>query len=451
MFIKLKKTLFFVLLISGCLINAQGVFNLSSEKTSKIKFQLINNVIVVPVELNGIKLSFVLDTGVSRPILFNLVNMDSLLIKNTEKSFLRGLGNQGNIAAIKSKGNIIKIGEAIAVNKEIAVVFDETINFTPRLGVNVHGIIGYDIFKDFIVELNYSSKYIRLHVPRFFNLKKVKKWTETKIEVIDKKPYLNASTIINSKQIPLKLLMDTGNSDALWLFENSNQNIKRPTTNYFDDFLGKGLSGAVYGVRSKVDNFSIESYVLENVNTAYPDSASLGIVKKFKARNGSVSGNILKRFNMFFDYDNSRLWLKKNRNFKDPFYYNNSGVVIEQHGFRVVKEAIKNKSYDSYRANEIEGAKSIDVLTRYRYELKPSYEIVELRPNSNAKTAGLKIGDVIVAINGNQTSKLSLQQVNSFLFNKKGKLLRITVNRFGEDIRYRFKLDDVFKTKSPSK
>ena len=144
-------TLFFCFLLQG-----QNSFNLPVAKSSKIRFQLINNIIVMPVELNGVKLSFVLDTGVSRPILFNLVNMDSLQIKNTERAYLRGLGSNGTIQAVRSKGNIIKIGEAIAVNRDVSMVFDPSINFTPRLGVPVHGIIGYDIFKDFIVEVAYS-------------------------------------------------------------------------------------------------------------------------------------------------------------------------------------------------------------------------------------------------------------------------------------------------------
>ena len=33
----------------------------------------------------------------------------------------------------------------------------------------------------------------------------------------------------------------------------------------------------------------------------------------YKDRNGSLGGDILKRFNLFFDYANKKLYLKKNR------------------------------------------------------------------------------------------------------------------------------------------
>ncbi|WP_188373715.1 retropepsin-like aspartic protease [Winogradskyella haliclonae] len=401
----------------------------------------------MPVELNGIKLSFVLDTGVSRPILFNLVNMDSLLIKNRERAYLRGLGSNGTIPAVKSKGNIIKIGEAIAINRDVSLVFDPTINFTSRLGIPVHGIIGYDIFKDFVVEINYSSKYIRLHKSKFFKARKLSKWKNLPIEIIDRKPYLNGSVSLNSNKIPVKLLIDTGSSDALWLFEKSRKDIDIPSEKRFRDFLGKGLSGAVYGVRSKVETFNIDSFNLYNVNVAFPDSTSLTIARKFKERNGSVSGNILKRFNLFFDYSRGRLWLKKNGNFKLPFYYNNSGITIEQNGFRVVKE-LKNKVRQDGYGREVDVG--VDLVDRYSFVLKPSFQVVELRENSNASKVGIRIGDAVIGLNGRQTNSMTLHDINEFLYDKKGTVLRIRVDRNGKIMSFKFKLDDVFQKKEPS-
>lgn len=444
--------LFFLpVLFVTSLVHGQTSFNLSKDKSSKIRFQLINNIIVMPVELNGVKLSFVLDTGVSRPILFNLANLDSLQIKNTERSFLRGLGNNGNIQAIRSKGNIIKVGDAIAVNRDVSMVFDTSINFTSRLGVPVHGIIGYSIFKDFVVEINYNSKYIRLYTPPYFKYKKRNKWEKLQIEIINRKPYLQAEVNLNSNKIPVKLLIDTGGSDALWLFEKSQENIEIPVDKKFRDFLGKGLSGAVYGFRSKVESFNLASHKLNNVNVAFPDSLSLNIARRFKERNGSVSGNILKRFNLFFYYEKGELWLKKNGNFKTPFYYNNSGITVEQNGLRVVKELqIKNGS-DGYGGEAKGSNRSINVANKYTLVLKPSFQVVELRENSNANKSGVKIGDVIISINGKHTSSMTLQQVNAFLYDKKGKLLRLQVERNGNRQGFKFQLDDVFKKKEPSR
>ena len=75
---------------------SQGEFIVQNKrKSDKIHFKFINNLIVIPVEINGVELSFLLDTGVSKPIIFNFLNLsDSLKIKNTERIYLRGLGRR---------------------------------------------------------------------------------------------------------------------------------------------------------------------------------------------------------------------------------------------------------------------------------------------------------------------------------------------------------------------
>lgn len=437
---------FFIFLLAP-FANGQNRFNLSKEKSSKIRFQLINNIIIIPVELNGIELSFVLDTGVSRPILFNIVNMDSLQMRNTETIFLRGLGSEGNIEAVKSKGNIIRVGDAVAVNRDVFVVFDPTINFTPRLGVNVHGIIGYDLFKDFVIEINYTSKFIRLHHPSFFKPKTSSKWKTIPIELYKNKPYLNANVTLGTNSIPVKLLIDSGGSDALWLFED--ENITAPETMFFNDFLGKGLSGAVYGKRSKVKSFGLNKFELDGVNVAFPDSASITIARNFKERNGSIAGNVLKRFNMFIDYKHKNIQLKKNRLFKQRFNYNNSGIVLEQNGLRVVKEQ-KKPNFNTPSPGVNNDLNTIDFLIRYKYSLKPAYTIVKLRETSNAKAAGLQIDDVIITVNGKPTHSMELQQVNQYLFDKEGSVIRLGVDRDGKKLFFQFKLDDVFNQKNES-
>jgi hypothetical protein len=441
------KYITFLLFLFSCVLTSQTRFNLSNSKSNKIRFQLVNNIIVFPVELNGVKLSFVLDTGVSRLILFNLVNLDSLQIKNVEKIYLQGLGSEGTIQAVKSKGNFLKIGNAISVNQDVSIVFDNSINFTPRLGIPVHGIIGYDIFKDFIVEINYSSKYIRLHRHDSFQINSLKKWKTLPINIKRNKPYLNALVNNKSKTIDVKLLIDTGGSDALWLFENSSLGINHKDDVFFEDFLGKGLSGAVYGKRSKISSFELGSYILNNVNVSYPDSSSLSIARNYKERNGSISGNLLKRFNIFFDYKNKNIRIKKNKNFKSPFYYNNSGIVLEQRGVRVVKKAI-NQSAQNYGQKNQDGVKTINLSFRQELVLRPAFLVVELRPKSNAVISGVKLGDLILAINGKKTSEMTLQEVNSFFYNKEGKTIRLKVERNNTIFSFAFQLDNVFKKKS---
>lgn len=442
-------TFFCCVLLSLFSLNAQGNFNMQVHKSRKIRFELINNLIVLPLELNGIKLSFVLDTGVSKPILFNLVNTDSLAIKSVETIYLRGLGEGGSIKALRSRGNLLRMGDAINVNQDVYVVFDSNLNFTPRLGVPVHGIIGYDLFKDFIVEINYSSEYIRLYKQDEFKASFSKKWQSLPITLNNKKPYLDAEVTIDSKVIPVKLLIDTGGSDALWLFESEELGLLPDSELYFEDYLGKGLSGSVYGKRTKIDGFKLGEYSQQNVNVAFPDSSSLSLAQQYKERRGSISGNVLKRFNMFFDYEQGQIYFKKNSLFKEPYYYNNSGLVVEQRGTRIVKEVKKASSGGLYNRKNSDGVTSVSSGINYTYSLKPSFEIVEIRESSNAKAAGLKVGDVIVSINGEEAHTISLQELNEFFYDRKGKVIRLKVDRDDKILAFKFELDDVFAKKSP--
>ncbi|MGB0981286.1 MAG: aspartyl protease family protein [Winogradskyella sp.] len=440
---------FFVFAFST--ITAQGEFSIKRNKSEKIRFKLINNLMIIPVSINGVTLSFVLDTGVSKPILFNLADSDSLEVKNVETIFLHGLGSGGKIEALKSNGNRFTVGNATKENQTMYVVYDNNLDFGLRLGLPIHGIIGYDLFKDFIVEVNYTSTYIRLHNRKFFKPKTSKKWKQIPIDIIKRKPYINAKVTIGDSKTIVKLLIDTGGSDALWLFEEEKKGLVPDKNLYFDDYLGAGLSGAVYGKRSKVAALELSDFQLNKVNVAYPDSTSIALARKQKNRNGSIAGGILKRFNYFFDYNNEMLYLKKNYQFKTPFYYNNSGITFQHNGVRVVKQQINKINRGSYTSKNNENAKQIDFSINYVYSLKPAFQIVEIRETSNAYKVGLRKGDVLISINGKPSYNLDLNKINASLYNKEGKVVTLRIERNQKQIKYQFKLDNVFKKQELSK
>lgn len=437
-----KCALTLLFFISSLTIFGQSRFDLPRANSDKIKFQLIDNLIIIPVEVNGVKLSFLLDTGVSKPILFNITNIDTLQVNNVETVYLRGLGGGEPVEALKSQNNLFKIGNAINIDQDIFVVFDSSINFTPRLGIPVHGIIGFDLFRDFIVEIKYSSKFIILNKPEFYKYKNCKKCEQFNLSFHNNKPYINGEVIIDDKNLPVKLLIDTGSSDALWLFEEDSLGMKPLNNNYFDDFLGKGLSGSVYGKRSKVKSFNLKSFVLNDVNVAFPDSTSISYAKRHEGRNGSVSGELLKRFNIIMDYKNARITLKKNNRFNSPFNYNKSGIVLEQDGIRVVKE---KQTILPESSNESRDANTIYLDYKFRYSLKPDFKIAELRKDSPAVRAGLLVGDVIISINGRSTYTMKLQDLVEIFSGDDNRLIRLEIERNFIPMRFTFRLENPLK------
>jgi hypothetical protein len=251
---------------------------------------------------------------------------------------------------------------------------------------------------------------------------------------------------IGNNKIPIKLLIDSGGSDALWLFEDENLGIKS-ADRYFQDFLGHGLNGSVYGKRSKIESFSLKNFTLKNVNVAFPDSTYTLFARNFKDRNGSLAGNILKRFNIIIDYQRAIITLKKNNHFKYKFSYNKSGIELAHHGFRLVKE-LDNKSLSKKTAfnknDEVLKSKKFLINPDYKISLKPAFVIVELRENSPAQKAGLLHGDVVVKVNNFATYKLSLQKLMRIFYGDAGKSVRLKVDRNGELLTFHFKLKDIF-------
>ena len=428
---------------------SQNKFTLQTKKgTDKIRFQLINNLIILPIEVNGVTLSFLLDTGVSRPIIFNYLNItDTVKIRDTETILLKGLGEGEPVEALKSRNNIFKVGEAIKINQELYAIFDPSLNFAPRLGVPVHGIVGYDLFKDFVIEINYISKYITITNPEDYVYKECKKCTKLNLEFYNNKPYIRGLVKINDKEIPVKLLIDSGGSDALWLFEDESLGIQ-PNDEYFEDFLGHGLSGSVYGKRSKIDAFSLRNFKFRNANVAFPDSLSIAYAKEHIGRNGSLGGNILKRFNIIMDYRKAAITLKKNSNFNDKFSYNKSGIEVEHNGVRLIRE--EDNSFEQYGligSSETESTANttrVVVETKYKLALKPAYSIVELRKGSPAEIAGLEIGDVILTVNGKSTHNIKLQEIVQMFYEDSGKRIKLRVDRNGIILYYEFILKSLF-------
>lgn len=420
---------------------AQANFKLPEGRSKEsIRFRFINNHIIVPVEVNGVELSFILDTGVNKPILFNLTENDSLEVRNVEEIYLRGLGEGSSVLAYHSKGNRFKIGDIYNMNQELYVVLDEEINFSPRLGFPVHGMIGFDILRDFIVEVNYVSKRLRFYDPGRYNYKKCSKCETLPITLINNKPYIKANIAISqSEEREVNLLIDSGSSDALWLFENNELDINLPKNNFYD-FLGRGLSGSIYGERTRVKSLRIGSFKLEGAKAAFPDSLAIKYIPDLDNRNGSLGSEILRRFNFIMDYRGGSITLRKNSNFHDPFRYNMSGLDLQHNGMRFVQGSSTSANGIVKKGNDPSGVVQVLLSRDFKLTLYPSFEIAEIRPGSPSDIAGLKTGDVVLAINGKQAHNFSLQEVVEMLNEKPGKKIRLEVDRNGLRLQFYFEL-----------
>ena len=438
-----KLYLFTIIFLLFFLGHSQGHFRILKEKKSVVvPFKLINNLIVISVEVNGKELPFLLDSGVDKTILFNLKLSDSLQINNEEKIVLQGLGEGDPIHAIRSKNNVLRIKNIINPNQQIYVLLGEQFDLSAKMGIDINGIIGGDLFRNFIVKINYNSKRLVFYNPDTYKYKKCKKCISFPLEFYKRKPLINVVIENHLKEkIDVKLLIDSGGGDALWLFEDSHPKISVPEK-YFDDFLGKGLSGNIYGKRSLLEKLIIGDFVLENVSVSYPDSLSVVAALNNRERNGTLGANILTRFHVIFDYPNKKISLRKNGSkFNDPFYYNKSGIEVIYGGEMLVKE--KQSKLMSYNNTESDTKSITRVIFSYSLAYKPSYQIALLRDDSPAKNAGLLAGDIFLRINGKTAYELKLQEIVHILSGDANKKITLLIDRGGKQLKYRFLLKDL--------
>lgn len=415
----------------------------AGKKHEKIKFELINNLVIVPIEVNGTPLSFVLDSGVSTPILFNLSDRDSIQINEVSEITIRGLGEGEPIQALRSRNNKFKLGSIENQSQRLYVVLDKSLNFSPTLGIPIHGIIGYDLFRDFVVEMNYSSRSIKFHDPQKYTYRSNKKYQELPLTVIRKKAYVDGEVFLkDDESVPVRMLLDTGSSDAIWLLEN--EDIRVPDA-FYEDFLGRGLGGDVYGKRTRVRSMKLGTFALNNAKAAFPDKESFNAIKNLGNRNGSLGGEVLKRFNIIFDYRQNKITLRKNSNFHTPFHYNFSGIDLQHDGVRYVAERLANPSGLVTEAEDTFGNVQILMENTTRLSLVPEIVVSGIRAGSPADEAGLREGDVILAVNGKSIHSYKLQEVLQMLNQKKGKRIRVLIERYNSDLAFTFVLKDMFE------
>ena len=412
----------------------------NANKRVTIPFQLIDNLIFIPLLVNGIELTFLVDSGVEETVLFSLEDK-AVELKNKKTIRLVGLGSKEEVEGLKSVGNTIETKNFRSTNHLVYVILNQDFNLSSHVGIPVNGIIGYSLLKKHLVEINYRKRKIFLYNESSKIKKKLaRRYAQVPLSIEASKPYVQASIILRNEIMPVKLLADLGNSDALWLFQDTESKMQVPNKN-FDDYLGQGFSGDITGKRARIAGFEIAGFQFNKPVVAFPDSVSTKHVKMVADRKGSIGGEIFKRFKVVFDYNNNNMYLKKSGNFNLPFFYNKSGIEIKHIGMEWVKETV-NLKFESATSG-YKTIKSDNSNYRVKFTLKPIYVVSGFRPNSPAANSGLTKGDILVRINGKKINHYSLKELSSLIKTHKEKWLVMEVSRNNQLYKFTLELKDL--------
>jgi hypothetical protein len=424
---------------------SQNGFEIQGKKDIiKIPFKLVNNLVIIPLNVNGTSLNFLLDTGVRETLLFSLDETEQVKFESIEKIKFTGLGNKEPFDGFKSSNNLVSSKGFVDKNHIIYIVLDQNINISSQVGFPINGIIGYHFFKNHSIEIKYKQNKIYVYSSISSISKKAKnKYQKASISIEEGKPYIQTKIVFENQSVDFdaKLLIDTGNSDALWLFQDKNAAIRIPEKTY-SDFLGKGFGGNIYGERGRLKSFKLGGFIFNKPLISFPDSTATEGIEMVEDRVGSIGSEIMKRFNTLYDYQNNAIYLEKNGNFILPFNFNMSGLDIQHEGLQWVKEAYDLNNTNTGLSFESDGERVTRTL-KYKFVLKPSYSILSIRKGSPADLAGLKEGDVLIKLNSNFIHNYKLEDINSILKSEEGRTIYIEVERKGVLFKTKFKLQKV--------
>ena len=372
------------------------------KKRIEIPFEQHNNLIVIPVTINRfLTLKFILDTGVETAILTEKLYADVLDINYMREITIAGPGIIDSVQAyVANQATFGLPGGIIGQNMNMLVLKEDYLQLSENIGDDVHGIIGYDIFSRFVVEINYDDNILTLHTPEKF--KKNKKEVAVPIYLYRSKPFIQATIKQKDQKANLDIMIDTGASHAALLDYQNVDGINIPEERIVTR-LGRGIAGEIPGYVGRMDSVKIDCFGFDRMLVSAPFEGAYNKVIKRGARIGTFGGDLLTRFKVTFDYPNKQVYLRKGDEFKQKFEHDMSGMTVNAVGF------------------------NLDTI-----------QVVLIDKNSPAAQADVRRGDIIHSINGKSLKTHRLSDIYSLLRSRDGRKIKLKILRDGEKIKKKF-------------
>lgn len=268
-------------------------------RSVRVRVDLAGSTVLLPGRVNDSgALWFILDTGANSCVLDHKV-ADQLRLKPA--SDIQGTGAGRGPVAMRSypqKDVTFRIaGTSVQCDHVLSVDLSNQLSI---IGHRVDGILGSDFISQFVVEVDYEHRLVRLHDPKRFRYRGKGEILPLRFE--RRLPYVEAEiTVSGQPPTPRKLLVDSGSQDAVDddLLLKSKGSLRKVTG-------GVGL-GQTYEVSfGQLALFELGRFSFKDVPSVAPGVALIG-------------SEILRRFRAYYDYKGARMILEPNRHLNDPF------------------------------------------------------------------------------------------------------------------------------------
>ena len=345
----------------------------------RVPIVLVNNHVHVEVCAAGRTLNFILDTGAGASF-FDLGVANELGI--ARRGAFRGSGaGAGTVEGARLDTMRVHVGETSLL---VRAALDFA-GVSLGEGAPVQGILGHDFIARWVVAIDYDAGELILYDPETFSYSGA--GAIIPIDSFDRNhPHVRAEIVVGGKTIDMKAIVDVGASTALALtkpFVDKHQ-LRTRVSPTIRTSIGGGVGGPVIADVGRVDALRVGRYSFNRpVTQLFGDSAGVFSGNLWDA---NIGGEVLRRFRVFFDYGRRQMILEPGRELTRPFEGDMSGLRIR-------------------------AQRRLDSLI-----------VAHVMPGTPADEAGIRSGDVVVAVDGKPVTSSTLRE------------LRPRLRRLGESV-----------------
>jgi predicted aspartyl protease len=352
------------------------------------------NLIILPVRVNNsAPMRFLFDTGAGISVL-TARTAAKLKLKKADDVDVKGVG--GTVQGFLAKGISLSITGLTVRNQAVAVL---PIDFPCEFS-DIAGIIGYEFIKEFVVEIDYEAKTMSFSNPQTYQY--TGHGDLLPIELTGNTPRIRARIDLAGAPPQEGIFeIDTGSDGALSVnspFIQKHSLLSLLGTKV--DSVHRGAGGESKSVDARIRRLEIGRYVIAEPLVTFREDKEGS--QPATDNDGPIGNEILRRFKIVFDYSRRRAMFEPNAHLSDPIDAGMSGIEFDPEDCGLSK-------------------------------------IVKVEENSAADKAGIKAGDVIVAINGRPVGEFNSMQIEKLLA-QHGAEHSLTLNRGGKTVVVKIKL-----------
>jgi hypothetical protein len=358
--------------------------------------QLTGGVMLIKARLNNIPdtLNFILDTG-SGGISLDTMTCEELNIQHSPSG--RTINGIAGIKEVDFARNNDLVLPGLTVKGLDFYVNDYEI-LTNVYGFKIDGIIGYSFFSRYIVKLNFDSTMVEVYEPGTIRYPAGGYLLRPLFTAL---PIQNLR-IKDAREVNANFYLDTGAGLCFLMssdFKNDSailQNKRKPVM-----VETQGLGGKKRMTITIIKELKLGPYLFRRVPAHIMEDEFN--VTSYPYIGGLLGNDILRRFNMVFNYPKREVHLLPNTHYKEAFDYSYTGMSIYNIDGRIVVD---------------------DVV-----------------PGSPAFKAGFKKEDVILGINNNFSNNITIYK--NLLQSEKDRL-KVLITRDGAPFIINLKVGKIF-------